>query len=282
MSKEYEIKVFFVGGLNSLCPYLEKEGVRTVSDMDNSVDIVLTGAVGKYKEVENLRKKYGFPVVQYVWDLYEWAWEGKRPNDYDWHGYGEVVKQADDIWSPNVGTQKRITEYLGMDSIVIEPHIDFYEHERKDEGYVLDHMRDYPVENEKWVEKACTELNIPFKRTMHGLSLQDYRKVVSNARLLVTPYDEASTGGLTLLEGLYNGVPSLVSNSQYSGGKEYLGKHANTFQEGDYNDFKKQLAKLYNNPPKPRARKHLKKFSPEVIAKKYKDRLCYILQQAET
>jgi len=77
------------------------------------------------------------------------------------------------------------------------------------------------------------------------------------------------------MEGLWNGVPSLVADGEYSGGMEYLGPFANTFKAGDYEDFKKQFKNMWDNPPEvdiEKAREYIKtNFSFDAFAKRIKE-----------
>lgn len=98
-----------------------------------------------------------------------------------------------------------------------------------------------------WSMMACEDLNIPYVRTDHRLDEPQFRKVVSDSNLMVSTYYEASTGGMTLVEGLWNGKRSLVSNSPYMGANEYLGPYGFYFQHDSYDDFKSKLFDLWSN-----------------------------------
>lgn len=74
--------------------------------------------------------------------------------------------------------------------------------------------------------------------------------MIAGARLLVSAYHEASTGGLSLLEGYALGKPVLLSDSPYQGGRDYFGDRANYFHWGSYDDLKSELLCLYENPPR--------------------------------
>jgi len=88
---------------------------------------------------------------------------------------------------------------------------------------------------------------------------------------MVCEYMEASTGGLTLIEGLWNGKPALVANSPYQGGVEYLGPFGTYFKWDDRKDFAEKMKQMWENPPEiniPKARKYIKEnFSNEIMTK---------------
>jgi len=79
------------------------------------------------------------------------------------------------------------------------------------------------------------------------LSESEFQKRIANCTFLVCEYYEASTGGLTLLEGHRLGKPVLVSDSPYMGAKDYFGDRANYFKHDDYEDFKNKISEMWNN-----------------------------------
>jgi len=107
---------------------------------------------------------------------------------------------------------------------------------------------------------------------------EEFKERVASCSLLACGYLEASTGGLTLIEGLWNGKPSLISDSPYMGGKDYLGEFGFYFKHDDFEDLKIQLRKLFDNPPKidiVKARQYIiKNFSHAVMAKRLEEVLC--------
>lgn len=94
--------------------------------------------------------------------------------------------------------------------------------------------------------KACQHLNIPLVRGNHSFTEEKYRDTILSCSFLVTEYMEASTGGLTLLEGYYHGKNVLVSDSIYMGAKDYFGDRAYYFKDGDINDFARMIHYLWN------------------------------------
>ena len=72
----------------------------------------------------------------------------------------------------------------------------------------------------------------------HHRSEEEFQKWLAEANLLLCPYYEASTGGLSLLEGFNIGKPVLVCDSPYLGAKDYFGDNAFYFKNGDYEDLK--------------------------------------------
>lgn len=231
-------------------------------------DVFFCASIVKAEQALRLKHQFNKPLVTYCWDYYKWVHEGKN-EQYNWKMYQSFLKECDLILVPGDGQKLRLKELLDLDSNVCECSFTSYDHETKDGDYVLDPVRDYPEENLGWVKKACGELNIPYVHTEHGLSQEEFRKVVSECTFMTCGYREASTGGLSLMEGLYNGKVSLVSNSPYMGAKNYIGDLGYYFQYDDYNDLKKTLAQLWVQRPSvpvEKARKYLENFSHKAFA----------------
>lgn len=230
-------------------------------------DVIFCASVAKVNEALAIKSAYDKPLVAYCWDYYKWVHEGKN-DSFQWGKYREFLKMCDLIFVSGEGQKKRLKELLGLDSVVCECSINFYEHETKDGGYVLDPVRDYPEENLGWVKRACEELNIPYVHTEHGYSEEEFRKLVSECTFMTCGYREASTGGLSLMEGLYNGKVSLVSDSPYMGARNYLKDLGYYFRYDDFDDLKKVIAKLWEERPTielSTARRHCKYFTHEAF-----------------
>lgn len=189
-------------------------------------------------------------LITYNWDVYEWVWTRPRKGEYDYAKYGEQMRQSVETWVPSECTGKRMEEWYKINNYkVIHSSVPYYDEPVSDEGYVLNALRDLPDRNEGWAEKACSELNIPYKRPNHGLKQADFQKVVANCRFIVNAHYEGSTGGLSLMEAYYLGKPGLIADSPYMGGNEYLKDRVTTFKHDDYGDFKQKLKEMWENPP---------------------------------
>jgi len=189
----------------------------------------------------------------YNWDCYEWVWKNPRPGEYDYKRYGELLKLATEVWVPSKCTALRTTQWWSIPANQIKvilcvcPWWDY--EDIKDEGYALCTLRKLP---DLWCdvfEECCDAVGIPWKRPDHSLSYDDYQKTVAHCRFLVNHYHEASTGGLTLMEGYYLGKPCLCSDSEWNGARDYMGDRATYFHYPSKEDFKHQLQKMYENAP---------------------------------
>lgn len=258
-----------VGSLRAL-------GHTVGKDCDDTYDVIFNASVDRMHVAEGWSKQYReIPLINYCWDYYLWAHEGKH--SLNWGKYAEFLKTSSLIMVPSHGQQRRLKELLDLDSVVVRSSIETYDHPVTDGRYVLDPVRWYTPDPQcYWVRDACKELGIPFVHSEHQLSLEEFRARVSNCTLMTCGYEEASTGGLTLMEGLWNGKPSLVSDSPYMGAKDYLGPYGHYFS--DYEDLKAKLKELFFNPPKinvTEARAYMtKNFSHLAMAKTIEEHLC--------
>ncbi len=96
-------------------------------------------------------------------------------------------------------------------------------------GYVVDVMRRYEDPFADACRQACARVGVPCVETRCGFGWDEFRWTIANAALLVSAVQEASTGGLTLLEGYAHGVPVLMSDSRWHGGRDYFGDRAYYF-----------------------------------------------------
>jgi len=193
------------------------------------------------------------PMIKYNWDMYEWIW--KEPRGYNWPEYGELLNRSIENWCPSEEVRLRAEEFFGCghNHKVIKSYARFFEHhDIRNGGYVYNPLRAYTSDrNYGWAKRACNELGIPLVESLHRLSEQDFQRTIAHATLLTCEYYEASTGGLTLLEGFKLGKPVLVSDSKYMGAGDYFGDQAHYFKYNNFNDYKEKIEQLFNNPPEP-------------------------------
>ncbi|MDB4786235.1 hypothetical protein OAG36_00725 [bacterium] len=190
------------------------------------------------------------PLFSYCWDAYEWCFLEHRHKGYDYRAYVKQLQKSEEVWVPSYCTGIRLKDWFGMDSYRVRSAIPYWEYDNvRDDGYVLCTLREIPDTKWGWFKQSCEELNIPHMMTEHTKSFSDYQDAVAGCRLLVSHCDELSTGGLTLLEGYYLGKPSLLSDSPWHGGTDYLGDRATYFDHTDFEDFKLKLSEMYKSPP---------------------------------
>lgn len=257
---------------------IEKLGHSVTPLYDETCDIFYCASIDRMKDIWRAKNQSPTtPLVVYCWDYYKWVHEGKAPVYRDWGQYRDLLYSADLILAPSKGQQLRLKELLDLSSQVIHTAVNVKKSKPTDGRFVLDPVRDYPEENLGWVEKACKELDIPYVHPEHRLSEEDFEAMVASCSFMTCAYREASTGGLTLIEGLYNGKPSLVSDSPYMGGLDYLGTYAKTFKFDSYDDLKARIWDMWSYPETLNpiyTRRYIKKyFSPKVMANRIVD-LC--------
>lgn len=239
---------------------LAKNGVECALEMSRDCDVVFVGSIFSnadaaegYRKEPHRRYVAGYrqdqykhvPVVHYCWDMYPWVVEDKKhPEALRWQEYLYDLKRAKEVWVPSEPVRRRVRQYLDRDSVVMPVVISTWEPDEPptDGGYVVDVMRKYPGDpNTGLVKQVCDELGVECRETGADLSWEDYKRTISNARLLVSAYKEASTGSLALLDGYRLGKRVLLSDSEWNGGKYLFGERSGYFQWDDRDSLKRCL-----------------------------------------
>jgi glycosyltransferase involved in cell wall biosynthesis len=232
------------------------------------VDLAFFGSWKYYPRSADFRTMFPTkPVVHYNWDIYPFQVRERTdprtdrtgrarptPNATRWAEYISELRYSTEVWVPSQGVVRRTHEFAGptIDCQVVrcnyfgwdKPGADWWQVMNVDlsKPYVMDVMRQYPEEPMVGsVRRACGHLGIPCIQSDHRLTWDEFRCAVVNASLLVSSYNEASTGGLTLLEGYAHGVPVLVSDSPLQGANDYFGDRAFRFQAGNEEDLESSI-----------------------------------------
>jgi glycosyltransferase involved in cell wall biosynthesis len=237
-------------------------------------DVFYCASIFKLQDAIRLQKQYNKPTVVYCWDYYKWVHDG---NEYVWRRYADFMKEASLIFVPSHAQQLRLKELLDLDSVVVPTGIPEYKKYKVTDGnFILDPVRYYPEENGKWAEKAAEELGIPIVHSEHQFTEDEFRQLVASCTFMTCVYREASTGGLTLMEGMRMGKPALVSDSPYMGARDYLGDKGYYFKYDDFEDLKKQMKSLWEKRPKVKdGKKYVdENFNYDVMAQKLKKHIC--------
>lgn len=211
-------------------------------------------------------RKVRVPILYYCWDLYPWQFDpGVDRTSYSrtlaawWHEYARLLRTAAAILVPSEFTAFRVRERTGRYSTIIKSTVYLWEPPSVPVSlpnapaagfYVYDVMRDYPRDPARhWLRDACATEGVPLYAPGHRLTWDEFRTAVSGAALLVSAVDEASTGGLTLLEGYALGKPVLLNGSGRNSSVDYFGERDGVTYFGDYDDLRSKLRAAYNNPP---------------------------------
>lgn len=231
-------------------------------------DFIYCASIDEMEKANYLTRVHNKPLAIYCWDYYKWAHEGKAPY-WDWARYAEFLKKAQIIFVPSAAQQLRLKELLNLDSIVVRTGITTYDLPVTDKGFILDPLRYYEAdENAHWAEQAAKELDIPLVHSEHGYSQEEFRKLVASCTFITSCVREASTGALTLMEGLYLGKPCLVSDSPYMGARSYLGGYGYYFKHDQFDDLIYNMKLLWSiRPPKLSGREYVKTFTYDRMAK---------------
>ena len=211
---------------------LDAEGVVMTNRLDTSCDWAFCGAYehfASFREAVNRENAYRrergkptIPVAHYNWDLYPWKLDDEI-DGASWRAYVQELKVADLILVPSLSVVRRTEEYCGRESVVVYPACNAFEEETWDGGYVFQSMRTYERDpNAGVLERACEILGMRLVKPDGAMKDAEFRRALAGASVVVSPYREASTGGLAVLEALRLGKNVLVCNSSMNGAAEYL------------------------------------------------------------
>lgn len=263
------IKLYFVEKFSEGDKDQQLEAMRKYFTFTNLEDceVIFCASVVTMDTALLARANTHKPLAIYCWDYYLFAHDG-RHKGWDWKRYAQMMAEADMIFVPSSAQQLRLKELLGLESIVVKSGILTYEHEITDGGFILDPLRYYPEEQAKWAEKAAGELGIPIIHSEHQYNEEEFRKLIASCTFMTCCVPEASTGGLSLSEGLWLGKVSLISDSPYQGANDYVGSYAYGFKWDDYEDLKRVMAVLWKYRPTVDAREYMtKELSFDKMAK---------------
>ena len=241
-------------------PYINVFRSKGIKIDHNSIhpkaDFIMMTTQAWIEIVDNFHTTFpDIPLVGLTLDFYKTVWTAPNPHGYKWDLYKKYLNKAEELWCISNEVIKRMEEE-GISKekchlMKIWARFFEYDGEIKDNRYVLKTTRPYPSDkNYGWIEKACSELNIPLRKPNHGASEEEYRKLLAECSFMCADYHETSTGGLGLLEGYKLGKVSVVSDSPYHGARDYLGDRAIYFDDNDYEDFKRVIKETWKNTPK--------------------------------
>jgi len=233
----------------------KNRGIEVIENaVDSDCEIIICASISQLKRLQYFHNLYpNIPIINYNWDIYEWH---KSQLAYDWALYGVFLEKSIEIWCPSEEVALRTEEFYGQGhkcEIVKTAAIlfDAPPEKIKDSRYIFQPVRQYTKDrNYGLLRSACTQLNLPLTETNHRLSEDAFRKTILECSFMCVDYHEASTGGLTLIEGYRHGKPVLISDSKYMGAQDYFGSRAIYFKDGDLEDLKAKLLILWNDTPK--------------------------------
>ncbi len=240
-------------------PWLPELSKRDITILDNYVDdttdFIIGASHSQCSRIFNeIIKRPSIKLINYNWDLYPWV---VQENIQEWHLYGNILSKSIEVWAPSSEVISRTREIYGDDiankSIVLKTFARFFKTNAKieDNRYVYNPLRNYYKDpNYGWLDRAGKILNIPIYKSEHRLAELQFQEKILGSSFMVCEYYEASTGGLTLLEGYYHGKPVLISDSPYMGAIEYFGDRAFYFKHNNFDDFLEKVNDMWYNTPK--------------------------------
>jgi len=242
--------------IEPMVPIFEKMGVKVdVNSINPKSDFILTTTQVWIEQVDAFHRMFpNIPIVSCVLDFYKTVWTAPNPHNYNWALYKHYLNKSLELWCLSNEVITRMEEE-GVNTkkcklMKIWARFFEYKGEIKDKRYVLNPIR--PLKWDKnygWLSRACKELDIPLLEPRHKLSEEEFQKAIAECSFMCCELHEASTGGLTLMEGLNMGKPSIVSNSKYMGAIDYLGDFGIYFDDNSYENFKQTIKETWENTP---------------------------------
>lgn len=229
-------------------------------------------------------------LVLYFWDVYRWH----DLSDQTWSIFRRLLDRAVDVWFCSVAAKRQAEKYLGYHGrgSVIHTHCplswlgEFPDPDIGDYRYVLCPVRHYLLDAAFTdLSIACRRLGLALIHPDHDIVDDEFPLVLKRASVVACAYDEASTGGLGLIEGAYCGKPLVITDAKLNGAKEYVGAYAHRYRAGDIDHLCDVLmgAWLASESAMGRLRETrqelLARFSPASMAKKCNARLAALAKQ---
>lgn len=241
--------------IEPLIPVFQSKGVDVLkNNVSFDCDFIINTSCASTHILDSFHKRNpDIPIINLVLDFYKTIWTSPNPHGYDFNMYKKYMQQSKELWCLSNEVILRMEEEninTKCELMLIWARFFDYTNEIKDKRYILQPMRYYKSDkNFQWLKRACFELQIPLSETQNRLSEEEFQKVIAECSFIVCEYHEASTGGLTLLEGYRLGKPVVISNSKYQGARDYLRDKAIYFDDNSYDDFKRVIKETWENTP---------------------------------
>lgn len=258
--------------LDLVKPLEEMGHTVLINRCTDDTDFIIGWSISVNRDIEGFHRRYShIPLITYNWDMYHWIKE--HPRGYPWNDFALLMKDSLEVWVPSDEVRLRQEEYFNVKTPTrtIKSFARFFEPTTKveDGRFLMNHMRVQPDKCVGNFESVCQELGIPYMSPDHSLSEEEFQRRVATCTALVCPFYEASTGGLTILEGHRLGKPVVLCDSQYQGGREYMGDRAIYYKWDDREEMKRVLLDVFDNPPKldlEECKKHCANFTHTKMA----------------
>mgnify|MGYP003634148162 CR=1 FL=1 len=245
-----------VGWMKPVIDHIESLGNKvSVNAVGDGPDIIFGASISAQNLIGQFHLNMpNVPMVNYNWDVYEWAFNDWPSNifPYNLDQYSKLLQESAIVMCPSNSVVLRNKEFFQIPedkSVIVKSfarQIGIDPATVRDDNFIYMPLRQIPDKNLGWFEKATTEMDIPTYISDKKLSEDDYKDKLASCTFIVCPWMEASTGGLSLIEGASAGKPVLFSNSPYMGANDYFGDKGFKFQWDSYPDFKASLGHLWN------------------------------------
>lgn len=186
--------------------------------------------------------------MHYCWDVYPFQVYGHPDRTVRawWAEYLSMLRSCAAVLVPSNAARQRVYEFCGVSARIVKCSAVPWHGRLTEPKHVLNVMRVYEDHNARALEHVCAKLGLPLVQPQCRLLRADFERAVLGARVLVSPYYEASTGGLTLLEGYWHGIPCLAAQSPRNGVVDYMGSRASYFVWDEWTGLEERLLAVWN------------------------------------
>ena len=160
-----------------------------INSCNDKCEYIIGNSIGNANKIYFWHNRYPkVKLICYNWDIYWWT-----QDQYNFNLYKILLENCVEIWCPSNSVISRTEQFFnqGNKCRIIKSYVEFFEVDdfaNIPGNYVYHPLRKYQDPQYGWSERASKELGIPFVRSEHKLSLDEYQKMVSNCKFIVTEY----------------------------------------------------------------------------------------------
>jgi hypothetical protein len=106
--------------------WLTPHGDYKITNQDaRDADFLICWGVTQMENAKRIHNKFPhLKLINYNWDIYEWAVKNPRPGEYNYKEYVKFLSQSYDIWCPADSVKQRTIQWCKeWENRDVSPHI---------------------------------------------------------------------------------------------------------------------------------------------------------------
>ncbi len=209
---------------------------------DIEADLVWCGSESQINRLIKYNHKFpDTPIINYLWDLY--SFKVYNPN------YIAALQGSKEIWTPTYDVSQDLKQDHDLTSYYVPCWFPTKEWEGTNISmkgiHVVQASRRDDYKRFDWFEKACQEMDIPYKSCHPDkYSRSKFKKIIAGCNFVVVSSLEESQGTLSAMEAVYLLKPVLMSDC-IQGGKEVWGDTIEYFKWDSFEEYKQKIWEMY-------------------------------------